>query len=594
MKIGLEIHQRLATHKLFCNCSSEIDENAKPTFSVERKLHPVLSELGEVDEASKAEFSRDRSFIYQVFDKTTCLVELDEEPPHPMNKDALLAVLMIAKQLHSTPLDQIHVMRKMVIDGSNTGGFQRTAIVSIGGYVETSKGKVRISQIAIEEDSAGIVEKNDGSAVYRLDRLGIPLVEITTEPDIADGEHLRETAEKIGMILRATGKVARGLGTIRQDVNISVEGGNRVEIKGAQDLKMLPVLVEIEANRQRKLIELSKEMASLFKGAIHVERTYIDVSKLLSQSSSKMIQAGLGAGQAVLALKLPSAQGLLGRELQPNKRFGTELSDYAKKAGVKGIIHSDEDLKKYPITQEEQTAIRNALHCTAHDAFALVIASKNMAEQALGFVAMRFETTGVIGETRKANADSTTNFMRPIPGKSRMYPETDVLPISLDSSLLAQAQQGESLEQKEAKLAKILNPELAKKMIKSVHLSLFEELVMQGHDAMLVATTLENTLVTLRRDFRVEFTDLRVALISAFSCYKEGLLTKSAIPEFLKHYSSGKSRDVIIQENNLGRIQGKDLERIVKECNYDLKNIMAKYRLNVDAQDVQALLKSSK
>src|SRR3989338_6175242 len=244
MKYGLEIHQRFDTNKLFCSCPSKLSENEPADLVIQRRLHPVFSELGEFDKAALAEFARDRVYEYSVYDKCNCLVEIDEEPPHRINQEALAIALEIAMHLNAKPVDEVHVMRKIVIDGSNTSGFQRTAIIAVNGYLETSRGRVVIPQIAIEEECCGIIESNDKKISYRLDRLGIPLVEISTDPDIKEGQHLLEVAEKIGMILRATGKVARGLGTIRQDVNVSIEGCARVEIKGAQDLKSLPLLAE--------------------------------------------------------------------------------------------------------------------------------------------------------------------------------------------------------------------------------------------------------------------------------------------------------------------------------------------------------------
>src|SRR5262249_48300192 len=155
----------------------------------------------------------------------------------------------------------------------------------------------------IEEESAGIVGSSEGKATYRLDRLGIPLIEISTSPDIKDGEHLSEVAEKLGLILRATGKVARGLGTIRQDVNISTDGGARVEIKGAQDLKLLPELVKQEVRRQTELVRLLAEMRGA--GAPFPKKEPHDVSHVFSSTKAPLIASGLKSGAAALAQKMP-------------------------------------------------------------------------------------------------------------------------------------------------------------------------------------------------------------------------------------------------------------------------------------------------
>ncbi len=253
-KCGIEIHQQLDTHKLFCNCSSAINNNNNPDIVFTRRLRPVAGETGEIDAAAMHEVLKGKYYAYEACSTSCCLVEMDEEPPHQINKEALNIVLEVSKHLNAKIVDEIQVMRKTVIDGSNVSGFQRTALVGYNGHIETSKGKVRIPLICLEEEAAQKKEETNKYTRYRLDRLGIPLIEIATDPDIKDPEHAKEVAEKLGMILRST-KVKRGIGTIRQDVNISIKGGARTEIKGFQDLKSISKVIEKEVERQFKLIK---------------------------------------------------------------------------------------------------------------------------------------------------------------------------------------------------------------------------------------------------------------------------------------------------------------------------------------------------
>ncbi len=254
-KCGVEVHNRLATkHKLFCNCPARFS-NFPSSRSVKRKLRPVAGELGAIDVAAIYEYLRDRTFHYQIFSDAVCLVELDEEPPHDLNKEALEVALQVAMLLKCEIPEEIHVMRKTVIDGSNTAGFQRTAIVGLNGVLQTSLGPIKITTVAVEEESAGIVEQKENDVVYRLDRLGIPLIEIGTAPDIKNPEHAKEIAGKLGMIIRSTGKSQRGIGVTRQDVNVSIKGGARVEVKGVQELDLIPRIIESEVLRQKSLIE---------------------------------------------------------------------------------------------------------------------------------------------------------------------------------------------------------------------------------------------------------------------------------------------------------------------------------------------------
>jgi len=252
LKIGLEIHQRLESHKLFCKCPSVLRSD-KPDIVFKRKLRAVAGEEGDIDEAAKHEMAKGQEFVYEAYSDTTCLVEMDEEPPGELNKDALDTSLIIAKMLNCEIVDEVMFMRKTVVDGSNTSGFQRTALIGREGWVNTSRGKVRIGFVYLEEEAAKNVKEAKSERVWRLDRLGIPMVEIQTYPDIKDGEHAKETAEILGMVLRSTGRVMRGIGSIRQDINLSVNNGERVEIKGFQDLRSIPKVVEIEVRRQLKL-----------------------------------------------------------------------------------------------------------------------------------------------------------------------------------------------------------------------------------------------------------------------------------------------------------------------------------------------------
>jgi len=589
MKIGIEIHQRLLANKLFCGCSSELAEDQPHDFIIRRQLRPVLSELGEMDEASRHEFESRKQFEYLVYKRNDCLVELDEEPPHSMNAEALKIALQIAFHLNAKPLDEIHVMRKIVIDGSNTCGFQRTAIIALDGWIETSKGKVGIQTVAIEEESAGIVNADNGKVVYRLDRLGIPLVEIATAPEIKDGQHLLEVAEKIGMILRATGKVARGLGTIRQDVNVSIEGGARVEIKGAQDLRMLPKLAELEISRQQQLLAILEELKS--RGRPHVKREFVDVTHIFGATESKLLKTGINSGQSVFAINLPNHAGLLGREIGPNRRYGTELSDYAKSAGVKGIIHSDESMEKYGIKPAEIQELRTTLNMQPSDAFVLVVAEPAKAKKALQKVYERASMDFVPKETRKANADATTSFMRPLPGKARLYPETDVPPIRLTKEFLlaVEKEKGRSLEEKRENLLSMLNKEMAEQILKSKNLKLFEELAADfpSIEPTLIANTLENTLTALRRE-GLELKDGEAVLRNIFKEYSAGKFVKAAIPEILALIAKGEKTASAIKK--FERIGGESLEKIVRECDYNAKTVMVKYRLHVDPKELESVI----
>jgi Glu-tRNA(Gln) amidotransferase subunit E-like FAD-binding protein len=267
LKCGIEIHKQLDTkHKLFCSCVPRLSD--MPVFDIRRKLRAVAGELGDIDAAALHEVLKSREFFYKAYPEETCLVEMDSEPPHELNREALDTVLQIALMLNCEIPDEIHIMRKTVIDGSNTSGFQRTAIVGMNGWIETGFGRVGIDNVSIEEESSQILDRKKGCVVYGLDRLGIPLVEIGTASDIKAPEQAKEVAEKLGMMLKSTGKVKAGLGTIRQDLNVSIKGGSRVEIKGVQELKMIPKIIEMEVGRQKGLVERGEEVTKDVRRAL--------------------------------------------------------------------------------------------------------------------------------------------------------------------------------------------------------------------------------------------------------------------------------------------------------------------------------------
>lgn len=430
-RCGLEIHQQLDTRKLFSPCPSDVvdpDQVAARTIArIDRKLRATQSELGEVDVAALAEARKRKSFRYLAIDGLTSLVETDEEPPHPMAQDALDVSLTFAGLVGAKPVAEVHVMRKTVIDGSNTSGFQRTALLGLGGRLDVQGGDVRVQTLTLEEDSARKVDDQDGLVTWTLDRLGIPLLEIATETDIHDPAHAQRTAARIGGLLRATGRVKRGLGTIRQDVNVSVAVGARVEVKGCQDLRAIPRIVEGEVRRQLWMHHVAESLKARKPAAIG---SPLDVTDAFAATGAKSVKDAAAKGHGVLGLKLPGFAGLLKGATKDGPRLGRELADHAKvAAGVKGIFHSDE-LPNYGIADAEIAAVRAKLGCAEQDAFALCVESAAVAAQALAAVAERARQAlaGPQKEVRAVQPDDSTRFMRPMPGAARMYPETDVPP----------------------------------------------------------------------------------------------------------------------------------------------------------------------
>ena len=518
---GLEIHQQLDTaSKLFCGCPTERREPEAAVRRFTRYLHPTRSELGELDDAAVEESKVDREFEYLAFD-STCLVEEDDEPPGRLDEEALEVTLEIASLMDMDVVDAAHVMRKIVVDGSNTSGFQRSSLVATDGVIETSEGEVTITDMLLEEESAARIEETDEGVRYGLDRLGIPLVEIGTGPDIRSPEQAREAAERIGMLLRSTGKVKRGLGTIRQDVNVSIADGARIELKGVQSLDDIDDIVRLEAHRQVRLLELRDE---LHERDASVGGTQ-EVSEVFADTDSGVI----AGASSVMAVPLYGFDGIVGAEIQPDRRLGTEFSDHAKRHGAGGIFHTDE-LPAYGVTEAEVEALRDAVGAGADDAVAIVAAGDEIATQSIEAVAERAETAlgGVPEETRDANADGTSRYLRPLPGAARMYPETDVPPVDPDPSAVeAPELLTEKADRYQADYG--LDAGLAEQVAYGRRMSVFETAVDRGVDPTLAASTVESTVTEIRRhDAPVEnltdehFLDV-LALVEAGDLAKEGI-----------------------------------------------------------------------
>jgi len=560
LKVGLEMHQQLDTkHKLFCNCPTIIRHD-DPHGQFYRRLRPTPSELGEIDPAAFFEFKRGRGYVYETYNDSVCLVEHDEEPPHDLNPEAIDIALEVALMLHAHPVDEIHVMRKVVIDGSNTTGFQRTAIIALGGYVDDIEGRIGIQTICLEEDAARKIKETDDKVIYRLDRLGIPLIEIATAPHIHTPEQTQRVAYKIGQILRMTGKVKRGLGTIRQDLNISIPKGAKIEIKGVQRLDLLAKIVEYEVMRQLNLLKITEELKIRNVTEEDLHSDIVDVSGIFTNTKCKIIRNALRRGGVVKAVKLPKFSGLLGFEIQPGRRFGTELSDYARAwGGVGGIFHTDE-LPRYGITSDEVSKLKSLLGASHLDAVVLVVGSSDKCDEALNAVLMRARMAlyGVPEETRGYNPDGTTHYSRPRPGAARMYPETDVRPIYITIERIERikARLPEPPDVKFEKFVKVygLSKELAKQILNSYRLDLFELFVKKYPKIppTLIAVTLEQTMKSLAREGIPIDNISDEHLDELFKCLEKGIVAKEAIPEVLSYIAKHPETKVEDAINKLG------------------------------------------
>jgi len=578
---GLEIHQRLATEeKLFCSCHTEIKDKGHEIATVQRRQRAVAGELGKVDKAAEIEEGKDRLFTYKVFRENTCLVDIDEEPPHRMNMEALRITLSLAHSMGMKIVEELQPMRKGVVDGSDPSAFQRTVLVALEGRIKVNGHTITVPTLCLEEESSGIVGGSEGNVTYDTSRLGVPLMEIATDATIPDPKSAKDVALYLGTLLRITGRMQRGIGSIRQDVNMSIKGGARVEIKGMQELALMDKFIENEVNRQQNLIEISKEL-QVRKAKIGAP---VDLTKIFKNTKANLV----GSAECVVGARLGGFEGVMGREINPQRRLGTEISDYAKLGGVKGIIHSDEDLKKYGFAQEEINVIRSELDVAAGDAFMLIAGTKQSAWKSMEHALWRADHAlkGVPRETRGAMPGElcTSKFLRPLAGGSRMYPETDTRPILVTKEMLAAAKKNAPNLDSEKKGigALVKNEAVAAQLLLSPRLKLFKLVVQESKaEPELVANILIQKFTELKREGVDCDAIAEGKIVSLFDSYHRGEITKQAIDSVLRELMKGGSVEAAIEKLKLKRLTGKELKDIIakekgKTKDETLRNVMSK------------------
>ena len=501
---GLEVHQQLDCGKLFCSCPAG---TGSPDPGFNRRLHATASEMGQVDTAAAAESVRDFSYHQG---EGNCLVEADEEPPRGPNPEAVKIALQVSRLLGAQPLEEVHFMRKIVVDGSNTTGFQRTALVSTGGRLEYDGGSVDIEQLCLEEDSCRRGDSNDD---FLLERLGVPLLEISTAPQLHTPEAVQAAARALGRLLRAC-HVRRGLGTIRQDVNVSIPEGRRVELKGFQDLGTMPQVVEDEMERQAKLAGITRSEPGLVT----------EVTQLLTNPPA-----------SAWGCRLPGWAGLLGTTESPSghPRLGRELADHVRRAGVAGLLHSDE-IPAQGVSVDEAKAIAAKLKCGETDAFILVFEKKEVAMAALERACNRARKAGVPHEVRRVLTEGGSRYLRPMPGAARMYPETDIPPLKLTGE---NVELPPTLDERSAALP--LGTQQAEQLVRASLDGRFYELVTMGSSPKLAARLLLHQLPELRKAGLP--TPSKAALEELLEAVASGKLAKEGVDDALATLARGKA-----------------------------------------------------
>jgi len=569
LKVGLEIHQQLDTNKkLFCNCKPI--ENTEYTEKFTRKLRAAKSELGKIDPAALFESSKSKTIVYYANQNSSCLVEKDDEPPHNLDLKAKEIALLISSALNSKIFSEIHVMRKTVIDGSNTSGFQRTMLVAQGGEIVVDEKQVGVQSICLEEDAGKLIKDEHNQRFFSLDRLGVPLVEIALEPVSGDPAFVRKIALTLGRLLRVTKKVARGIGTIRQDVNVSIDGGGVVEIKGVQQLEQLEKIIEYEAKRQYGLKLISEKINSLGTYDI-TENDIFTISNLLENCNSGIIKKSLENENMIKAIRVKKFSGIFGYEPFPGIRLGREIGQLVRFFGIGGVFHSDE-LPNYGIEDDDIQKIRKQLELEQHDAFLIIAGKEPTLDFAVNSIIDRIKNAknGPLAETRAATPTNETIFLRPRPGASRMYPETDIPTIKVSNNELDNASSmipkswDETILQIKTKYK--INQQLSEQIFDSEYFELFEKICNNNKVAPnFVASILCSTITNLQRNNFDPSLLKNKEIFETFDLLNHNKISKESIEIIFKQIMSGKAVSVLdaIQNASIKNLTEEELSKIL-------------------------------
>lgn len=572
LRVGLEIHQQLGTgKKLFCSCPP-IESTDYP-IKFTRKLRITRSELGELDPSALFETSKQKTIMYYANPESSCLVEQDEEPPHDVDPAAKETSLIIATALNTSVFSEVYVMRKLVIDGSNTSGFQRTMLLGLGGSLEVDGRSVGVQSICLEEDAAKLLKDSADIREYTLDRLGIPLVEIALEPVSGTPQEIKKIALTMGRMLRATKRVQRGLGSIRQDVNVSIEGGGVVEVKGVQKLDQLEKVVEYEAKRQHGLKIIQEKLQKLETERVAKEMDVKDVTDAFRSCKSKTVQKALSGGAIVKAVRVKNFAGMFGFEPYPGIRLGKQLGELVRFFGLGGVFHSDE-LPNYGIEDAEVQQVRKILEVQQNDGFLVLAGEPWKLDVVIDSIIRRIEDAkkGVPAETRVATVTGETVYLRPRPGASRMYPETDIPPIAVGRDEVEEARKKvpKSWEESLNELQKQyeLNPQLALQVFDSEYLDLFESICRDGRiSPNFAASMLCGTITNLERRGLDPKLLKNSEITKAFGLLADGKIAKESLEIIFESVMGGRASSIeeAIEKNAMGTLSDGELGSILDD-----------------------------
>jgi len=571
-KCGLEIHQQLLTEKkLFCRCPAGY-RNDRPDGQIIRHMRPTLSELGEYDGTALMEFKTKKNVTYQLYRENCCTYEMDDTPPFPINQQALEIALKLGLLLKCAIVNELHVSRKQYLDGSIPTGFQRTAIVGVDGWVPYKGRKIHITHICLEEDACREISDIGHEIVFRTDRLSMPLLEVITAPDMQTPTEAMEVDALIGRLLKASGLVRRGIGSVRQDVNVSISGGDRAEIKGVPKTGMIERLTAIEAERQAALLGIKEtlRMRGISDKTIHGEK--FDLTNILSESKSGVAAKARENDWKIKGIKLDGFARIMNVGTQPGKTFADELSGRVK------VIACLDQMPNIAVSdipeiggfdESDWAKIKSACGCKHTDAVVATWGPEADVATALSEIKIRAieATRGIPLETRQAEAGDVTGFERILPGADRMYPDTDSPPVKITK---------EWLDRLRAELPEPAYAIMEKWEKKGVASSIAEKAVVSPQAALferLVSKTKSNPGLIWSGLQRLSGSDHQFLngkaedFVALFKTYEAKKITRDSLFDILGRAGRGDNGSIpdMIKQNTLVDIDSPEVKSLIDE-----------------------------
>ncbi len=578
LKSGLEIHQQLTTKKkLFCRCPAG-HYSGNYDAEILRHMRPTLSELGEYDGTALMEFKTKKEIIYQLNKDTVCTYEMDDAPPFELNQEALDIALEITLMLKCNVVGELHIARKQYLDGSIPTGFQRTTILGIDGEIPYKDRKIGIIQLGLEEDACREVSDVGHTRTYKTDRLSMPLIEVVTYPHMHTPQEVADVAQLIRQLTRSTGKVNRGIGAARQDVNVSIDGGTRVEIKGVPRIPLIPRLVHNEAGRQKALLEIRDKLKNRGLTPDNFKPAFFDVIDILKDTSYLPIKNVISNDFKIKCVKLPLFKGILRYQTQPGTNFAKEISDRVRIIAcldkIPNIIHSDTDDET--ISSTNWLKIKKLSGFEPEDALAIVWGNTRDVETAAQEIAIRAREAiiGVPSETRQALPDGTTGFERILPGPDRMYPDTDLPPIALSEERIKhiQAQLPKLPWKRRDRYQKLGLPEfMIDELLLSQRADIFDKLISEIKvEPKLVAVFLTQILKNLKRKGLPIHSIDNSSILAVFKAYVEKKIVRESIPLIIENWLQSNTSPIENIISYYQIISESELREIIKETQNEL------------------------